>query len=156
MTKNSPPSLLHFEFWWYWRWWWWQRGGRGKKKGATNNNQQHRNLIVNLNNIHLLRGGGRGNGSPCPPPEKLHRNMGDGRATVQQDTLVSIGNRCRNTFHLHLHTGREEAEMRGFFWRLVLMEEDGGGEVKTESLYSSYKIKKTNSLWSKKGVFYRK
>ncbi len=33
------------------------------------------------------------------------------------------------------------------------MVEDGEGEVQTESLYSSYKIKKTTSLWSKKVVF---
>lgn len=40
--------------------------------------------------------------------------MGDGRATVQQDTLVSIGNRCHNTFHLHLHTGRKTVELGRF------------------------------------------
>lgn len=32
------------------------------------------------------------------------------------------------------------------------MVEGGGGKDKTEKPFSSYKIKKTNSLWSKKGV----
>lgn len=91
-------------------------GKRGQK------NQQHGNLIVNFNNIHKLRGGGRRR-IPCPPP-KSYTYMGDGRATVQQDTLVSIGSRCHNTFHLHLHTGREKIEMRVFL-KSVLMVERG-------------------------------
>lgn len=79
----------------------------------------------------LTKGRGRGR-VPCPPLES-YTCMHDGRATVQQDTLVSIGNRCHTTFHLHLHTGREKIEMR-VFWSSVPMVKGGGGEVKTKNL----------------------
>lgn len=82
----------------------------------------------------LTRERGEETGSPALPQKATH-NMGDGRATVHRDTLVSIGNRCHNTFHLHLHTGREKVEMK-VFWSSVMMVEVGGGEeVKTESLF---------------------
>lgn len=121
--KKRPPPLLHFEFWWC------RRRRRGGRKSGQN--QQHGNLIVYSNNIHLTKGRGRGR-VPCPPLES-YTCMHDGRATVQQDTLVSIGNRCHTTFHLHLHTGREKIEMR-VFWSSVPMVKGGGGEVKTKNL----------------------
>ena len=88
-----------------------------------------------------------------PPPPESYTYMGDGRATVQQDTLVSIGNRCHNTFHLHLHTGREQVEMR-VFWSSVLMVDEGGAEVKTQSSFIFQLQDKENSLWSKKVFFF--
>lgn len=67
---------------------------------------------MSFNNIHQLEGG-------WGPPSESYTYMGDGRATVQRDTLVSIGNRCRNTFHLHLtYRGRDEVEMKVFFLKL--------------------------------------
>ena len=52
-------------------------------------------------------------GGDCGPlaltrQKATHTRGVDGRATVQQATLVSIGNRCPNTFHLHSHTGRKK------------------------------------------------
>lgn len=72
--------------------------------------------------------------------------MHDGRAPVQQDTLVSIGNRCHTTFHLHLHTGQEQTDKTEGFLKLSADGKGAGEEVQTKNLY--FKIEKNNSLYS--------
>lgn len=100
-----------------------------------------------------------GDGSPLPfprPPHLLPESYiytGDGRATVQQDTLVSIGNRCHDTFHLRLHTGRGGRD--GGFLGVGVggKAREGGGELRVRAscfFVSSCKIKKTSPCGPKR------
>lgn len=137
---RGPPFMLHFEFWWCRRW----RSG-GREKGAKKpKKKQNMGTWLWISTTFIDWGKGERRWVPSfPPPPESYTYMGDGRATVQQDTLVSIGNRCHNTFHLHLHTGREKVEMR-VFWSSVLMVDEGGEQkLRLKALlFSSYKIKK--------------
>lgn len=73
-------------------------------------------------------------GQPLPPESYTHMGNGD---RVQLDTLVSIGNRCHNTFHLLT-----------VFFRL----EGGGREAKVERPFSrSCKIKKCTHVVQRGG-----
>lgn len=149
---RGPPFMLHFEFWWCRRW----RSG-GREKGAKKTKKKNMGTWLWISTTFIDWGKGERRWVPSfPPPPESYTYMGDGRATVQQDTLVSIGNRCHNTFHLHLHTGREKVEMR-VFWSLDADGRRGGGaEVKTQSSFIFQLQDKENSLWSKKVYFYRK
>lgn len=145
---RGPPFMLHFEFWWCRRW----RSG-GREKGAKKQTKKNMGTWLWISTFIDWGKGERRQVPSFPPPPESYTYMGDGRATVQQDTLVSIGNRCHNTFHLHLHTGREQVEMR-VFWSSVLMVDEGGAEVKTQSSFIFQLQDKENSLWSKKVLFF--